>query len=70
MGAKSGPWTGQVLAKVIEWQLEHPKGTKPDCEAWLRGEHEAGRVRVEENTAVGKRGTVGGDSSAAKKTKR
>lgn len=74
MGAsKPGPWTGKVLARVIEWQLEHPNGTKDECEKWLQAEHEAGRIHVEENAASGSadkrlKFTEGG--SAMKKAKR
>jgi len=39
-----GAWTGVVLDKVIEWQLEHPAGTKDDCAEWLKIEHCAGRI--------------------------
>ncbi|KAI0638969.1 hypothetical protein C8Q77DRAFT_1078625 [Trametes polyzona] len=61
-----GPWTGQVLARVVEWQLEHPQGTKEECEAWLRAEHAAGRITVSAAKRVG-----GGDADAkTKKPKR
>uniref|UniRef100_A0A0W0G6N6 Poly A polymerase head domain-containing protein n=1 Tax=Moniliophthora roreri TaxID=221103 RepID=A0A0W0G6N6_MONRR len=46
LGAKPGPWTGQVLAKVVTWQLENPQGTKDDCIAWLREERVAGNLLV------------------------
>ena len=62
----AGPWTGQVLARVIEWQLEHPEGTKEDCEAWLRAEQAAGNI----NTSVGKRVKDGDADAKAKKAKR
>jgi tRNA nucleotidyltransferase (CCA-adding enzyme) len=74
MGAsKPGAWTGQILARVIEWQLEHPDGTMVECEAWLRAEREAGRIRVEENCApdsASKRIKVTGSGPATKKAKR
>lgn len=39
LGAKKhGAWVGETLAKVVEWQLEHPQGTRDDCLLWL--EHE------------------------------
>lgn len=41
---RSGPWMNKVLARIIEWQLAHPEGTKEQCEEWLRAEHAAGRV--------------------------
>ncbi|PBK76666.1 hypothetical protein ARMSODRAFT_1078769 [Armillaria solidipes] len=45
--AKPGPWTGQVLTQVMEWQLEHPERTKKDCEAWLIHAHSMGLVRTD-----------------------
>jgi tRNA nucleotidyltransferase (CCA-adding enzyme) len=74
MGAsKPGPWTGKALARVIEWQLEHPDGTNDECEAWLKIEQAAGHIRVEGNTSsnsVGKRVTAAESGSATKKVKR
>ena len=66
--ATPGPWMGQVLARVIEWQLEHPKGTKQECEAWLRVEQAGGRVSTV-NTTV-KRGQGGTGDAKTKKAKR
>lgn len=65
--SKPGAWTGQVLARVIEWQLDHPSGTRTECEKWLKAEQEAGRVCAEEN---GKRGTVPANGLVAKRVKR
>ncbi|KAH9891118.1 hypothetical protein C8Q73DRAFT_651598 [Cubamyces lactineus] len=62
----AGPWTGQVLARVIEWQLEHPEGTREQCEAWLRAEQAAGNI----NTSAGKRVKDGDADAKAKKAKR
>ncbi|TRM65648.1 hypothetical protein BD626DRAFT_485438 [Schizophyllum amplum] len=45
--AKPGPWTGAVLARVVDWQLEHPEGAKDACAAWLKDEHAAGRLEVD-----------------------
>ncbi|KAK0500640.1 hypothetical protein EDD18DRAFT_1067916 [Armillaria luteobubalina] len=45
--AKPGPWTGQVLTQVMEWQLEHPKQTKEDCEAWLKHAYSMGLIRTD-----------------------
>jgi len=74
MGAnKPGAWTGQVLARVIEWQLAHPDGTKDECETWLKAEQEAGRIRVEERNPSGqtnKRGKAAEVSPTSKKAKR
>jgi len=72
MGSKPGPWTRQVLARVIEWQLRQPDGTRDECEAWLKAEKQAGRIRVEEIARPGpaiKRGKVSEGASTAKKVK-
>ncbi|RPD81576.1 hypothetical protein L226DRAFT_527847 [Lentinus tigrinus ALCF2SS1-7] len=66
LGASPGPWTGQVLARVVEWQLEHPERTKQECEAWLVAEHAAGNI----STASGKRVKDAGADGKAKKAKR
>lgn len=67
LGAASpGPWTGEVLARIIEWQLEHPHGTKGECETWLRAEQAAGHI----NIVVGKRVKDGAVDAKAKKAKR
>ncbi|KAI0825228.1 hypothetical protein BC628DRAFT_1320460 [Trametes gibbosa] len=64
--ANPGPWTGQVLARVVEWQLEHPQGTKDECEAWLRAEQAAGNI----NTSFSKRTKEGDIDARTKKAKR
>lgn len=72
MGSNPGPWTSQVVNSVVEWQLEHPDGTKAECESWLKAEKDAGRIRVGENIStrpVGKRSKVMADRSNAKKVK-
>ncbi|KAL5534484.1 hypothetical protein ACEPAG_946 [Sanghuangporus baumii] len=43
---RPGVWTGSVLARVSEWALDHPEGTKDACAAWLKAEHEVGRIDV------------------------
>lgn len=59
------------MARVIEWQLEHPDGTQEECQAWLKTEHRVGRVRTEDDTTqIGKRGSITGDTSTGKKMKR
>jgi tRNA nucleotidyltransferase (CCA-adding enzyme) len=61
------------LARLVEWQLEHPVGTKDESETWLKAEHEAGRINVGENIVPGpsgKRAKVTGDGSAMKKARR
>lgn len=45
---KPGPWTGVVLDKILEWQLDHPEGDKAACEEWLREECRSGRIDVQE----------------------
>ncbi|KAJ7604901.1 hypothetical protein DFH06DRAFT_1253682 [Mycena polygramma] len=44
---RPGAWTGHVLARVMEWQLEHPKGTRDDCTAWLKDEQSSGRIDID-----------------------
>ncbi|KIK70401.1 hypothetical protein GYMLUDRAFT_32406 [Collybiopsis luxurians FD-317 M1] len=44
--AKAGPWTGAVLARVIEWQLENPNGSKEECLSWLKERHSSGNLVV------------------------
>ncbi|KAL0581370.1 CCA tRNA nucleotidyltransferase, mitochondrial [Marasmius crinis-equi] len=46
LDCKPGPWTGGVLTKVLVWQLENPRGTKEECSAWLKSEHERGNLEV------------------------
>jgi tRNA nucleotidyltransferase (CCA-adding enzyme) len=67
IGSKPGPWTRQVLTRIIEWQLINPHGTTDECEEWLRAEKAAGRIRTDEK--FGKRGKVSGDTSVAKRAK-
>ncbi|PIL30884.1 hypothetical protein GSI_07053 [Ganoderma sinense ZZ0214-1] len=68
LGAPPGPWTGTILARVVEWQLEHPEGTKQECEAWLREEQAAGRIST--TNATIKRGQDAGEDAKTKKAKR
>ncbi|TFK57694.1 poly A polymerase C-terminal region-like protein [Heliocybe sulcata] len=67
LGAKPGPWTGHALARVVEWQLAHPAGTKAECAAWLKAEHGAGRIGVGDAHAggptAGKRREGGGEKA-------
>ncbi|KAG9023170.1 CCA tRNA nucleotidyltransferase, mitochondrial [Tulasnella sp. JGI-2019a] len=46
LGASPGAWMTGALAKVVEWQLGHPDGTKADCQSWLQGEVDSGKVVV------------------------
>jgi len=61
-----------MLAKVIEWQLEHPEADKDACVAWLNEEQRSGRLNIEDlvqSTSGGKR--IHADSpEGSKKAKR
>lgn len=61
-----------MLGKVIEWQLDNPKGDKDACVAWLKEEQRSGRLDIEDlvkSTSGAKR--VQADSKeASKKVKR
>ena len=35
-----------ALAKVVEWQLEHPNGSKEECREHLKAEATSGRLIV------------------------
>jgi tRNA nucleotidyltransferase (CCA-adding enzyme) len=62
---------GQVLAKIVEWQLEHPDGGKEECKSWLKEELKEGRITFDAESRI-KRGTNLADESGrgGKKTKR
>jgi len=49
--ARPGAWTGHVLARVMEWQLQNPKGTIDECTAWLKEEQSAGRIDIDSEPA-------------------
>ncbi|KAL5535282.1 CCA1 [Sanghuangporus sanghuang] len=53
---RPGVWTGSVLARVSEWALDHPEGTKDACAAWLKAEHEAGRIDIGNISAMSAKG--------------
>ncbi|KAF8845429.1 hypothetical protein BDN67DRAFT_1065287 [Paxillus ammoniavirescens] len=55
VGGKPGPHTAIMLAKVVEWQLEHPEGDKHACMNWLKEEHSSGRFHVQESRESVKR---------------
>ncbi|KAH9921394.1 uncharacterized protein B0H18DRAFT_1086105 [Fomitopsis serialis] len=44
LNAPPGPWVAPVLSSVMEWQLDHPEGTKDECLEWLKAEHAAGNI--------------------------
>ncbi|PFH54731.1 hypothetical protein AMATHDRAFT_72489 [Amanita thiersii Skay4041] len=45
---KPGPWTGNLLARISEWQIEHPRGTKEACIDWLLNEKRQGGIICED----------------------
>jgi tRNA nucleotidyltransferase (CCA-adding enzyme) len=65
---KPGVWTGEVLSRVLQWQLEFPAGTKEECTRWLRKEQQAGRIVIDEDSLT-KRGKPGGKDTRTKRTK-
>ncbi|KII94426.1 hypothetical protein PLICRDRAFT_172076 [Plicaturopsis crispa FD-325 SS-3] len=68
--SRPGQWTGQVLARVVEWQLAHPKGTQEECVAWLKAEQAAGRVQVDDAPPATAKRPKPADGAASKKAKR
>ncbi|KAJ3575901.1 hypothetical protein NP233_g783 [Leucocoprinus birnbaumii] len=44
--SSTGPWLAEVRNRVIEWQLEHPEGTKEDCIEWLKEQRRQGHIQV------------------------
>lgn len=67
---KPGAWTGQVLSRVVEWQLEHPEGTRDQCIAWLQAERAVGKIDLNADISAGKRGQDAATSLNSKKAKR
>ncbi|KZT42787.1 hypothetical protein SISSUDRAFT_1058254 [Sistotremastrum suecicum HHB10207 ss-3] len=41
---RPGPWTGEVLSRLADWRFENPDGTKEAARAWLKREHDVGRI--------------------------
>jgi len=35
VGAEPGPWVGEVIAKMIEWQLKNPGSTVKDARGYV-----------------------------------
>lgn len=54
----------------MEWQLEHPNGTKEECAAWLDGQFTKGLVDLSSDPPVNQKRVKGGEGNAAKKVKR
>ncbi|KAH7883919.1 hypothetical protein F5I97DRAFT_1930135 [Phlebopus sp. FC_14] len=48
VGSKPGPWTAVLLAKIVEWQLEHPDGSKDECKNWLERECSSGAINIQD----------------------
>lgn len=65
-----GPWTGRALAHVMEWQLEHPDGTKEECTAWLDEQFTKGLVSISSDPPMDQKRAKGGKEGTAKRVKR
>jgi tRNA nucleotidyltransferase (CCA-adding enzyme) len=65
-----GPWTGRALAQVMEWQLEHPTGTKEECIAWLDEKFTQGLIDLSAALPTGQKRLNSGKGHIAKKVKR
>lgn len=65
-----GPWTGRALARVMEWQLENPGGTKEECTAWLSGQFGGGLIDITSDPPAKLKRVNIGDGSSAKKIRR
>lgn len=42
LGYKPGKATGDLLHKVIIWQLDRPEASKEECLTWFRDQYEQG----------------------------
>ena len=65
-----GPWTGEALARVMEWQLEHPDGTRQECTAWLDEQFTKGLVRFSSDPPANQKRTKNAEVNPAKRLKR
>lgn len=54
----------------MEWQLEHPNGTKDECVRWLDGQFAKGLVDLSLDPPTHQKRINVGGGNAAKKTKR
>lgn len=45
--ASRGRWVGRALEQVLEWQFDHPQGTKAQCEQWLLEQRDAGNIEID-----------------------
>lgn len=46
LGLKPGPLTASLIQKVLEWQLNHPEGSKDECRQYMLGEWQAGSIEA------------------------
>ncbi|KAG1716800.1 hypothetical protein ID866_398 [Astraeus odoratus] len=69
---RPGPWTGVLLEKVLEWQLEHPEGDKTACREWLKEECSSGRISVQQlvESTLGSKRPPASEGGISKKVKR
>ncbi|KAG8864757.1 CCA tRNA nucleotidyltransferase, mitochondrial [Tulasnella sp. 330] len=65
LAASPGVWMAGALARVVEWQLEHPHGSKADCGVWLKSEVNSGKLVVSDP----KRSHEDGGSGKKKRSK-
>lgn len=65
-----GPWTGRVLAHVMEWQLEYPSGTKEECIAWVDEQLRERLVNTSPDASANRKRVEERGVNATKKIKR
>jgi tRNA nucleotidyltransferase (CCA-adding enzyme) len=54
----------------MEWQLEHPNGSKEECVAWLDEQFTKGLVDLSSDPPAYQKRVKNGSGNAAKKVKR
>ena len=54
----------------MEWQLEHPNGTKEECTAWLDEQFAKGLVDLSSDPPSYQKRVKNGEGNVAKKVKR
>jgi len=54
----------------MEWQLEHPNGTKDECIGWLDGQFTKGLVDLSFHPPANKKRDKSGEGNPSKKVKR
>ena len=65
-----GPWTGRALAQVMEWQLEHPDGTKEECAGWLDERFAKGLIDISSDPPANQKRVKSGEGNTTKKMRR